>query len=53
MTVAGVQIENAIRNPAVGTVVVLLLVLIAIPLATAWVAKRLHRSQTRRVGSPS
>jgi uncharacterized membrane protein YdjX (TVP38/TMEM64 family) len=53
MTVAGVQIENAIRNPAVGTVVVLLLVLIAIPLATAWVAKRLHRPQTRRVGSPS
>ena len=53
MTVAGAQIENALRNPAVGSVLILLLVLIAVPLATAWLAKRLHRSQTRRVRSAS
>jgi len=53
MTVAGVQIENALRNPAVGTVLILLLVLIAVPLTTAWIAKRLHRSQARRVRSAS
>ena len=53
MTVAGVQIENALRNPAVGSVLILLLVLIAVPLATAWAAKRLHRAQARRVRSAS
>ena len=53
MTIAGVQIENALRNPAVGTVLILLLILVAAPLATAWVAKRLHSSHARRVRSSS
>jgi phospholipase D1/2 len=53
MTLAGVQIENALRHPAVGTVVVVVVVLIGIPLATAWVAKRVKRSETRRVSSAS
>ncbi len=53
MTVAGVQIENALRNPAVGTVIVIILVLVLIPLATGWAAKRLQRPEPRRVRSAS
>ncbi|HKA32599.1 MAG TPA: VTT domain-containing protein [Candidatus Binatia bacterium] len=53
MTVAGVQIENALRNPAVGTVIVVVVVLVLIPLATGWIARRLHRSESRRVRSAS
>lgn len=53
MTVAGVQIENALRNPAMGTIIGIVLVLVAVPLATAWITKRMHRAQTRRVRSAS
>src|SRR5436190_12717321 len=53
MTVAGVQIENALRNPALGSVLVLVLILILAPLAAAWLTKRLHRSEARRARSAS
>lgn len=53
MTAAGVQIENALRNPAVGTVIVIVLLLVFIPLATGLVMKRLHRAEARRVRSAS
>lgn len=53
MTVAGVQIENALRNPALGTFVLIALALLLIPLATAWLAKRLQRAEERRARSAS
>ena len=53
MTLAGVQIENALRNPAIGTIIGIILVLVLVPLATTWITKRLHRAQARRIRSAS
>jgi phospholipase D1/2 len=53
MTVAGVQIENALRNPAVGSFILLVLTLILVPLGTALLAKRLSRAHERRARSAS
>lgn len=53
MTVAGFQVENALRNPAIGSFLLILLMVLVIPLATAWLAKRLHRTEGRRARSAS
>ncbi len=53
LTVAGVKIESALRNPAVGTFIVIVLALVLIPLAAGFMAKRVHRLHARRVRSAS
>jgi phospholipase D1/2 len=53
LTVAGVKIENALRNPAFGTGIVIVLLLVLIPFTTKWITKRVHRSHERRVRSAS
>jgi uncharacterized membrane protein YdjX (TVP38/TMEM64 family) len=53
LTFAGVQIQNALRNPAVGTVIAVVLLLVLIPVATSWITKRVHRSHARRARSAS
>jgi phospholipase D1/2 len=46
---AGVQLELILSNPEVGTVVALALTLIVLPLAIAWLMKRLHaRAELQR-----
>jgi hypothetical protein len=40
LSLAGVQLEYALRNPELGRFVLIGLTLVLIPLVTAWLAKR-------------
>ena len=48
LSVAGVHIENAMRNPSTGSFILLGLVLILIPLLTLWLSKRLAAAHNRQ-----
>jgi uncharacterized membrane protein YdjX (TVP38/TMEM64 family) len=48
LSVAGVHIENTLRNPSTGSFILLGLVLILIPLLTVWLSKRLAAAHNNR-----
>ena len=48
LSVAGVHIENTLRNPSTGSFILLGLVLILIPLLTVWLSKRLATAHNNR-----
>jgi uncharacterized membrane protein YdjX (TVP38/TMEM64 family) len=50
LTLAGVQIENFLREPTLTRLVLLGVILIVIPLATGWLFKRLASSNRRQQG---
>jgi uncharacterized membrane protein YdjX (TVP38/TMEM64 family) len=52
LSVAGLQLENALRSPEVGSFVLIGLTLILIPLVTAWLAKQLTHGRERTSSKP-
>lgn len=48
LSVAGVHLENALRNPSTGSFILLGLVLILIPLLTVWLSKRFAAAHNRQ-----
>jgi uncharacterized membrane protein YdjX (TVP38/TMEM64 family) len=51
LTVAGVHLENALRNQSTGSFIVLALVLILIPFLTAWLLKQVAAADKRQGSS--
>jgi uncharacterized membrane protein YdjX (TVP38/TMEM64 family) len=52
LTMAGVQIEDLLRNPAIGNLVVLALTLLTVPLFTRWLWNRFTAARKRRSSTP-